>query len=705
MTVRQSLQGVRGCVAVGFTITAVAFAAYWWGNGTLFFSHGDARWKQDMLNEGLSSGQLVGTLARDFRSGLGVWSSPSFLISDLASVFGMLPTGRTYEPIYAAVNIASLYTAGAYLSRTFFDSRFVARLSGVALGYVLFMPTPFMWSRVPLQGNFVLLIAGVSISFAGCIRVSQDRDRDRNQSVRLGLVISFGIFLAVGSWGLWNLVVAPAWFLLGLAFLAINHKLRERKVLWGLTAWGLASVAVLSASAQIIRLVSNTASVAARDVAQGVATDSNIGRPWLFDDVYPISVPGTNISIYAILISLLIFFSIFILCRSDEAAERSFGRVSAAVSVGCSLYSIAHFLGVYWGFEIGPSPGYLALLLVPIWIVGVCRVGLKLSLLLYGRLRPSSPRTSVRQSETLLWRQAKANSVYISMLLAIWLLVWMIDNRDLRHATTPYPVPIGATSTWLHRQLTMTNRDVFDGRVFLLQNESSLREEMDNQVIYPTARTKTLRSELVEARVPVLNTYSHLISVRFARATNFWFTDGRPFVRLWSSFNKFDQKMAEMLGVRFVVSEVPLSGSNILQSRIIDGDLIYQIAKTNLGDFSPVNPVQIEGLADPLEYMASSEFDPRVDVLVEESLEQLVPAVSSSMTAERGRVTVDVETRGRSLLVLPIEFSTCMKLVASPVSAKVMRVNYLLTGLLVEGSGRFEIDVRMNPYFQRTSCF
>jgi hypothetical protein len=103
--------------------------------------------------------------------------------------------------------------------------------------------------------------------------------------------------------------------------------------------------------------------------------------------------------------------------------------------------------------------------------------------------------------------------------------------------------------------------------------------------------------------------------------------------------------------------------------------------------------------------MASSTFDPRVDVLVEESIEQLVPAVSSSMRAERGSVTVDVETSGRSLLVLPIEYSTCMKLAASPVSAKVMRVNYLLTGLLVEGSGRFEIDVKMNPYFQRTSCF
>ena len=708
MTMRQSLHAVRGCVAVGVTITAVAFAAYWWGNSTLYFSHGDARWYHDMLNEGCRTGLLWGELSRDFRSGLGIWLAPSVAILDLPLLVGMIPDGYTNEAVFCAIGVGLFYFAGWLLARSLFASRHQARVIGVLLAFVTFMPSPFMWSRVPLQGSVVQAITMSTVSLAALIRSSWTEGSTQRTFWRSLMLVS--LVASLLSWGFWSLVIGPIWLLLAVLFASLSvSSAQTRSRIWPGLAVGFG--VVMSTMYAMQRLVAGTASVSARTSVKGVVLDQEVARFWLFDDVFPILIPGTTVNLYGFLITGAIVVSSAVLVWSEGGlVKRSVGIVSAIATSTWLTYGLVHYFATRNALELGPSPGYFAVALFPIWLVCmVFAAGVVFPKKLIARCLNSLRFTD--RSSFLGSLRGRSSSAPVLMLgLILWLVVWGVDNRQLREQQVWYPVKASAVVAEVSNRLGTSEAPVFQGRAFLLQEPMAQKSQLMNKIIYPTVDTKLLREQLLSARIPTLNVYSHLMSPEYAISVNRWFTSGRPFVRLWSSFERFDTKLAEMLGIRFLLAEPKAVIAEADRRKIaplgeFGGTKLFELSRPNLGDFSPVNPVQIEGLANPLEYMASTRFDPRVDVLVEESIEQLVPAVSSSMTAERGRVTVDVETSGRSLLVLPIEYSTCMKLVASPVSAKVMRVNYLLTGLLVEGSGRFEIDVKMNPYFQRTSCF
>jgi len=241
--------------------------------------------------------------------------------------------------------------------------------------------------------------------------------------------------------------------------------------------------------------------------------------------------------------------------------------------------------------------------------------------------------------------------------------------------------------------------------VFLVQDEASLRDGVENQIIYPSPFTKLQRAELVEARVPVLNAYSHTSSTRYMRAMNRWFTDGRPFVRLWASFNRFDVKLAKMLGIRYVFAESAGEFSRIEGVMVTPfSSAVAEVSNPNVGQYSPIETIPESHLEDALGFMMSSKFDPLEVAITDTQIPNLVRADVVSVMANRGVIKVSVKTAGRSLLVLPFEYSSCMRLDKDSSNAELLRANYLLTGIVVDGSGTYVIRVTKNPYLPN-GCF
>ena len=67
-------------------------------------------------------------------------------------------------------------------------------------------------------------------------------------------------------------------------------------------------------------------------------------------------------------------------------------------------------------------------------------------------------------------------------------------------------------------------------------------------------------------------------------------------------------------------------------------------------------------------------------------------------------ITVSAETRGRSLLVLPFEFSHCLDASASDGGfVRLQPVNGILTGVVFEGSGTVRITALGAPW-SRAAC-
>lgn len=689
-------------IVVGFHLLLVAFVVYWWGNTSLFLGHGDARWKQDMLNEGFRSGQIFGTLARDFRSGLGLWSAPSLLATDFASLLAMIPTGRTNEAIYGPVCVVALFIAGYILARSFLLSENVSSFVGVVLAFVVFMPTPLMWTRVPLQGNFVLIVAGLAVALAVVIRRVTVPVTDAG--VRFLVATTAALLVALGCWGLWNLMVLPVWCIFGVSLLVGVGGLRglSRGVL---ANWISGLILILFFAAVMFRFISNTAAVSARDVAKGSTLDLSLNRPWMFDDVYPLYLPTTSISLYPVVLLAGIFWSAASLSRASGIANRFLGRFAMSSAILVTAYSVLHFLFTEQDFEIGPSPGYIALLCFPLWVVSlVAAVSVACSSL--WRM-DSQLLTKVCEWRARLKLRSLSCLPMISIIITLscWLGAWTLNNHQLRESPRYYPVILSATVEKIKDALGSTTNSDFGGRVFLLQNEYSFRDGLKNQVIYPSPFTKTQRAELVEARVPVLNAYSHTLSPRYMKAMNRWFTDGRPFARLWASFNRFDVKLAQMLGVKYLFAESAGDYGKVKVAIVTPlGSTISEVPNPNIGQYSPIATMPESNLEDVLGFMMSSEFEPLQVAITDALIPDLVRAEEVSVSADRGVIEVSVETTGRSLLVLPFEYSSCMRLTESSGNAELLRVNYLLTGIVVEGSGTYVIRVTKNPYLP-SACF
>jgi hypothetical protein len=69
-----------------------------------------------------------------------------------------------------------------------------------------------------------------------------------------------------------------------------------------------------------------------------------------------------------------------------------------------------------------------------------------------------------------------------------------------------------------------------------------------------------------------------------------------------------------------------------------------------------------------------------------------------SLTVENGpSLHVKATSSGRSLLVLPFEYSHCLRLKETGSTARLIPVNLQQTGLLFDGSADVEIDYRFGP--------
>jgi hypothetical protein len=540
------------------------------------------------------------------------------------------------------------------------------------------------------------VIAGVSIAFSAIATYL------REQSSRLRLLRDItaivALVVALGTYSLWSFVVLPAWLILGCS-LILTYPGRKHNLGPSVKRWfaGLSLIAVITIL--MYRLIANSASLTATRYARGVALDLVSTRPWFFDDVYPILIPQTTINLYGLVIASCVIGLSSLLTVLGDFSEKLLGRASLASAACASVYSLTHYGGILQGRELGPSPGYLVLLLFPLWVVAIASGGracLQFARRWYGRTQSQSSEMTDRPTRTGII--VRPSSVLVVLLL-LWLTVWMADNAALRNSQSFYPLKPSEVSEFLQERQTKQPTGSFSGRTMLLQREDSERDGKRNSLLYPTPFTKRFRDELVELRVPVLNAYSHQLTARFVEATSRWFADGRPFVRQWASFQSFDPKLARMLGVRYLVTESDM---------FVDGDLkllnrnvstsVFEITEPNLGQYSPVRSVAESSITDVVGFMKSSEFDPQLVAVTSEPVENLVLAESVALTANRGLITVRVKTNGRSLLVLPFEFTECMQLVDADGIATLGRVNYLLTGLTVEKSGTFLIRANINPF-------
>jgi hypothetical protein len=153
-----------------------------------------------------------------------------------------------------------------------------------------------------------------------------------------------------------------------------------------------------------------------------------------------------------------------------------------------------------------------------------------------------------------------------------------------------------------------------------------------------------------------------------------------------------------------VITDRPYDGPANLRTAVALQDrslYLYEIAHPNRGDYSPTVVTRIATATDIIQRMAEPGFDPAREVIADigGDTDALVPARSARLTFLGAALRLEAESDGRSIVLLPLEFSRCLHAAsAGPEQPALFRANLLETG--VQFSGRIDVtlSLRTGPF-------
>ncbi len=213
--------------------------------------------------------------------------------------------------------------------------------------------------------------------------------------------------------------------------------------------------------------------------------------------------------------------------------------------------------------------------------------------------------------------------------------------------------------------------------------------------------------DLLPFNIPIVNEYAHWttpVNFLFLR-TFFGHREDRVEKALFV-LREYNERIARAIGVRLVVTNADtIPGGSLVYETIVGGVplRLFRVEHTNIGQYSPTNPIIIQTASGIIAAMTDSSFDPERDVLVEEQIQgPIVGGTLLSLTTESGAVlSIGAVSSGKSLLLLPFEYSHCLKLeTLDGTSARLVAANLQQTGLLFEHSVSARITYRFGPLDQ-----
>lgn len=258
----------------------------------------------------------------------------------------------------------------------------------------------------------------------------------------------------------------------------------------------------------------------------------------------------------------------------------------------------------------------------------------------------------------------------------------------------PKPPPSLAA---LQRDLAIGPGLPFRGKVAAIYTRDSAIPFEAKALDYRAMFRSDFYSDLLPLGIPSLNQSANWTSpVTFAFLYRFFAGKGDSFEKNFLWLDRVNLKIARLLGVGAVVTDRDIPGLMPAETLAREGRSlrIYRLDEVNLGQYSPTRTIRVPAAEAAVAAIAADGFEPQRDVVVEQDVPGgLVPAQSVSVVFESGPILrVRAISAGRSLLVLPFEFSRCLRL--SGTHAQLLPVNLQQVGLLFDKEADITIEYR-----------
>jgi len=113
--------------------------------------------------------------------------------------------------------------------------------------------------------------------------------------------------------------------------------------------------------------------------------------------------------------------------------------------------------------------------------------------------------------------------------------------------------------------------------------------------------------------------------------------------------------------------------------------IVYELPNPNIGNYSPTEVVTVKSSAEIIAALAAPHFDFTKQVVLSTAInEPLVPAQDMRLSLIRNGLHVSGSSDGTSLVVLPQQFSHCLR--ARDSRVRLVRADLLMTGMIFSGS-------------------
>jgi hypothetical protein len=206
--------------------------------------------------------------------------------------------------------------------------------------------------------------------------------------------------------------------------------------------------------------------------------------------------------------------------------------------------------------------------------------------------------------------------------------------------------------------------------------------------------------------IPTLENSDHMISPFFhLLVSRFLMPKGVLYMRPHEWATVFNEKMLALIGVRYVLTEAPLSDrvpTLKFEIQPTREQYLYELPNPNIGGRGVVRWTAVTTAGEAVERMRSPGYDYDREAVLFEPLPktEFAPVSHSSLIVHRGYLTVSAEAPGPALLVLPIEYSRCLQftwLSAGTEPPQAVRADLDETAISFTGRLQARIAFRSDP--------
>jgi hypothetical protein len=357
---------------------------------------------------------------------------------------------------------------------------------------------------------------------------------------------------------------------------------------------------------------------------------------------------------------------------------------------------------ILFDFWRGPAPLYFEFFVIPVYAV--------FAALFWGRLLKSICRSRG-------WSLPRDQVVEVRLVTAAIILALALAISTSREGWAfPYPPKPNQITKILSRETGLGLGSEFRGRTANMIGRT-IGRPIDWLVLHRIDYALTLESgnelRLVGLHyfgIPGFFQYTPTISPFFyVVASRLLAMPGEKQMRNVIVLRDINSRILAMLGVRFVITDRTYDGPATLRANITIPDrtlLLYEIGNPNIGNYSPIAARKASTASEAIVRMSDPNFDATREIIADlpDDAKDLVPARNASLSFYGASLRVRAETDGRSILLLPLEFSHCLEADAAGGKEPVLfRANLVETGILFSGHLDAMLSIRTGP-FRNPAC-